>query len=176
MAISAAAFQECLLKELKHFRDANRVLTEEERRQALSGLNRLVRPRSAPLSSLTRINSAPDLTVGSPVRLAGLRSRAEFNGTIGEVLEREPDSHGQLLVRIFPEGASQKIVWVSPEKLRFEASPLHTRAGRQWLSKPLRHLAHKSFHAAPNGGFFSESTSLPALMRDSQRPNAVNGA
>ncbi|CAK9008963.1 unnamed protein product [Durusdinium trenchii] len=119
MAISAAAFQECLLKELKHFRDANRVLTEEERRQALSGLNRLVRPRSAPLSSLTRINSAPDLTVGSPVRLAGLRSRAEFNGTIGEVLEREPDSHGQLLVRIFPEGASQKIVWVSPEKLRF---------------------------------------------------------
>ncbi|CAL1141376.1 unnamed protein product [Cladocopium goreaui] len=123
MACSDAAYQECLLKELKLFRDANRVMSEEERRHALRGLNSLVRPRSAPLHALPRISSSP-LMAGSPVRLAGLRSRAEFNGTIGEVLDRDPDSHGQLLVRLFPEGASQKLVWVDPGKLQLEVHPL----------------------------------------------------
>eukprot|EP00434_Breviolum_minutum_P042594 symbB.v1.2.037922.t1/scaffold5738.1/size24079/2 len=166
MACSDAAYQECLLKELKLFRDANRVMSEEERRHALRGLNSLVRPRSAPLQALPRISSSPDLVTGSPVRLTGLRSRAEFNGTMGEVLDRDPDAHGQLLVRLFPEGASQKLVWVDPRRLRLEASPLHTRAGKRWLDKPLKHLAHHSFKRAPNGGFFSESTSVPVLMRD----------
>ena len=36
-----------------------------------------------------------------------------------------------------------------------QASPLHTRAGKRWLDKPLKHLAHHSFKRAPNGGFFS---------------------
>eukprot|EP00438_Fugacium_kawagutii_P023165 Skav227290 [mRNA] locus=scaffold4822:53970:59461:+ [translate_table: standard] len=172
MACSDAAFQECLLKELKHFRDANRLMSEEERRFALRGLNSLVRPRSAPLEALPRIASSPELMAGTPVRLAGLRSRAEFNGTAGEVLDRDPDAHGQLLVRLFPEGSSQKLVWVDPRRLQFEASPLQTRAGKQWMSKPLKHLAHHSFKRAPHGGFFSESTTMPVLMRDEPRPMA----
>lgn len=32
---------------------------------------------------------------------------------------------------------------------------LFTRAGKQWLTKPLKHLAHHSFKRGPNGGFFS---------------------
>eukprot|EP00435_Cladocopium_sp_Y103_P075739 s332_g63.t4 len=180
-----AQAQECLLKELKLFRDATRVMSEEERRHALRGLNSLVRPRSAPLHALPRISSSP-LMAGSPVRLAGLRSRAEFNGTrldaavvsagptMGEVLDRDPDSHGQLLVRLFPEGASQKLVWVDPGKLQLEASPMHTRAGKQWLTKPLKHLAHHSFKRGPNGGFFSCLDEHGSTMVADGRAEAVD--
>ncbi|CAJ1332763.1 unnamed protein product [Effrenium voratum] len=141
----------------------------EERRRALTGLNHSLRPRTAQLGALARISSAPQLAPGCSVRLAGLRSRAEFNGTAGEVVERDPDAHGQVLVRLFPDRDSQKLVWVGREKLHPEESPLNTRAGKQWLSKPLRHLAHHSFKRAPHGGFFSEGTSQPLLLRDTQR-------
>ncbi|CAJ1332761.1 unnamed protein product [Effrenium voratum] len=166
---SDAAFTECLMKELKLFRDNSKVLTDEERRRALTGLNHSLRPRTAQLGALARISSAPQLAPGCSVRLAGLRSRAEFNGTAGEVVERDPDAHGQVLVRLFPDRDSQKLVWVGREKLHPEESPLNTRAGKQWLSKPLRHLAHHSFKRAPHGGFFSEGTSQPLLLRDTQR-------
>ena len=76
----------------------------EERRDALRGLNRLLRPRTAQLGALATLGSQK-LTVGSSVQLRRLRSRAELNGTCGEVVDQQCDKHGQLLVRLFPEGA-----------------------------------------------------------------------
>eukprot|EP00439_Symbiodinium_sp_Y106_P055508 s20_g7.t1 len=189
MTCTDAAFRENLLKaetigELKYFRDPCKPLSDEERRKAIAGLNGNIRPRSAHIGVLpimTRTGSAPNfglgedaLTPGSPVRLSKLRSRAEFNGTtFGEVVESEPDARGQLLVRLFPRedgrGDSSKLVWVSKEKLSLETSPTATRAGRQWLNKPLRHVAHHALAQTPNGGFCSEGSSTPLLFRDTQR-------
>lgn len=182
MTCTDAAFRENLLKELKYFRDPCKPLSDEERRRAIAGLNGNIRPRSAHIGALpvmTRTGSAPNfgfgeaLAPGSPVRLSKLRSRAEFNGTFGEVVESEPDARGQLLVRLFPredaQGDSSKLVWVSKEKLALETSPTATRAGRQWLNKPLRHVAHHALAQTPNGGFCSEGSSTPLLFRDTQR-------
>lgn len=58
-----------------------------------------------PASTLGLISPLKSCKVVKVPRFCKERGIAKTSGrTIGEVLEREPDSHGQLLVRIFPEG------------------------------------------------------------------------
>ena len=52
-------------------------------------------------------------------------------------------------------GGCDRLCWAMSKIRSLQTSPLHTRAGKQWLTKPLKHLAHHSFKRGPNGGFFS---------------------
>ena len=79
---------------------------------------------------------------------------------------------------MFVAGGPQKLVWVSPEKLHlevgpwrfggiWEVSPLQTHAGKQWITRPLKHLAHHSFKRAANGGFMSVWDGLAVVVESS---------
>ena len=64
--------------------------------------------------------------MGSSVRLGKLRSRPELNGTCGEVVEQHCDAHGQLLVKLFPEGARCS-VGPSPSSVTWDLDQLILR-------------------------------------------------
>eukprot|EP00933_Yihiella_yeosuensis_P028862 TRINITY_DN22649_c0_g2_i2.p1 TRINITY_DN22649_c0_g2~~TRINITY_DN22649_c0_g2_i2.p1 ORF type:complete len:197 (+),score=30.66 TRINITY_DN22649_c0_g2_i2:23-613(+) len=175
------ALRECIKKEMRAYKNASIRYTEAQRRDALNGLCENLRPRtvlvqgglaqSASSPLLQTVGKRPGTMQGSTlreghsVRVAGLRSRSEFNGTLGQVVSDAADEHGQLLVRLFPEPVALsattggKLVRVSRSKLSLEANPKETMAASRRMEMQWGQTSQPSFRRKKHGGFYSEGTS-----------------
>jgi hypothetical protein len=115
----------------------SRKMNESERLRAIRGLNPQIRPR--PLGMFKSFSSSAGLPasatmarigMGDSVQLAGLRSRADLNGTFGEVVQDVPDAEGRIRVKLKPMKGSE----ATDKVMRVKKSNLHTMG---WLAQAM---------------------------------------